>query len=346
MKKIEVTDLVSWTFTAFFHDLGYGIQELQGLYSEIEKQYQSIGDITLSKFTFTESTRIFAEKIVDLMNELVVPTRFPYEGYIFMRLSPILQSLKEYKHGLISAILFLKSIDETIMKNYNFFLSFPNQWENIFLRFALAMSVHTYPPHLTRGLDIDLHLPKYKGRISDPLNPAFILCLFDSIEYLERPKFNRFDALPEQILVHDVKMSMKISFSYSINHFVNLDITLRYTSETDIIEVGKKIRDRFTGFNSSKWGVVITLIDKNDRKFKFSILRKELEDFLKFKESKQLQTINSYDDILRAYISFISSTAEVNGLDKKEVEYWKPRRVSFQILDYINKKEYFRSHFY
>lgn len=331
-KKIEQIELLCWVFTSFFHDLGYGLQKLEKLSDNIKNHYKHLGEVHPAQFYFSPSSRIFAEKTMDLMNEMVKPSRYSDIEYRFLGLSPILMSWDERRHGLMSAIVFLWKLHEMISENYSFYKENAEDWDNIFSKSALAMAVHTYPKNLRYNLDIDLHMPKNLRSVSKPLFPSFLLTLFDEIEYFDRHKFLSFYEPDE--FDRDITMNLEMSFSYDLDHFMNVNIIIQYTKlAKSLDEVGVKIRDAFLGFHTQKWGISFTLIDPHGRKLNFEILRKEQENFNEYLEKIEHDEIKTENTLYVFYREFNNEI--ITKQDKGWKLNWIPERVSFQILNYF-----------
>lgn len=338
-RKIKQKELLCWVFTAFFHDLGYGLQKLEKLSDKIETHYKHLGAVQPAQFYFSPSSRIFAEKIMDLMNEMVKPSRYHDEEYQFLDLSPILLSWDEKKHGLMSAIVFLWKIHNMISENYSFYKENAKDWDNIFYRSALAMAVHTYPKNLRYNLDIDLHTPRNLRKVSDPLFPSFLLTLIDEIEYFDRHKFLSFNEPDE--FDRDIAMNLEMSFTYDLNHFMNVSIIIKYTKlEKKLEEVAKKIRDAFLGFHTQRWGISFTLIDPKGSKIGFDILRKEQEEFKKYLEEIEHDKITTEDTLYNFYEEFYSKSMIKSKIIWSWTKNWPPERVSFQILQYFREHKH------
>ncbi len=341
-RSVDQDQFLCWIFTSFFHDMGYGIQKIEELSDKIKNQYKDLGEVQPAQFLFSPSSKILAEKIMDLMHKMVLPERDYNEEYRFLRLNPIISSWDEQMHGMMSAFLFLRIINNNMMDDEGFYKKYTNNWDNTFLKPALAMAIHTYPENLIQNLDVDQHMPRhYIPKVTNPIFPAFLLVLMDQIEYLNRPTFRSFDEPDEMMFDDDIQIRLNIAFNQDLRLFTHIKIDIVYeVLKERLIKVGLKLRDSFFGFQSSKWGISIKLVSPSGEKIELSLLRKEQEDFMKYLESVEYNPVDSEEYLLALYKNYVDEGFKQHSNKKSELKEWIPNRVSHQILAYYRNNLY------
>lgn len=326
-------ELLCWLLTSFFHDVGYGLEKLDKTFKIIQDHYKILGTVREATFTFSESSRIFSERVMEIMHSLLTPRERYYQEYEFLRLSPILESWDQKRHGLMSAIIFLRELDILIMENYDFYKRNSQAWNHIFLRAALAMGVHTYRPDLINGLDIDRFTSKEKYNVNYPLFPAFLLILIDSIEYIDRPKFGDFLGPEDEILERDISMKLSVNAAFSLQRYNHIHFKIEYRTTVNLVKIAKRIRLALHGFKSQEWGITISLEYGNTEKLSFHLLKKEEEKFNEYLKRNR-QEIDDYE----LYKTFTSVIALEGGLKEDQLKQWIPNKISYQIEDYLKQK--------
>lgn len=289
--RINESEYLAWLLTSFFHDVGYGIEKLGYLSSEIKNQVKNLGFIEPSEFKFTRSTYKFTEKIIDLLNELLIPSRNSIKDYKFLKLNPILSSFEKLDHGFVSAIIFLKEIDYLIMNDINFDRRYSKKWDNIFLKSALAMSIHTFPSKLLKNLDIDMKMSKTIHSVNYPLYLAFLLILTDTIEFLDRPLPSFFQEPFKELFRKDIMLNLKMSLDYSFDYYLKIKLNIEYEKiKEDLLITAKRFFKAFRCFSSKTMSLEFELKTKEpkEKSIKFKLLRGEEEEFRKFLEEKNI----------------------------------------------------------
>lgn len=314
---LKWSDLLCWLIAAFFHDVGYGIEKTNEISEKIEENYADFGTVRKAKFILTETLRLFGERIIQIMQEILLPKSRDHVDYPFSMLIPLLKSWEDRKHGIMSSIIVLKEIDRLISSDYQFQTIYRtyNQWETIFLRAAMAMTIHTFPTPIKGELNIEELTGSSDHSVYEQLFPSFLLVLIDAVEYIDRPIFSSFDAL-ERPLKKDIAMDLQIGCFYSIQRFKHIKIDVLYKEKKieEIIKIAKKFQDLLFSFISREWGVTITigLSDNKDEKIKLLFLRQEEK---KFKEFLQQNTPITSNNELELYKDFTEST--IKGKNSK-----------------------------
>ena len=335
-RSVDQNQLLCWIFISFFHDMGYGIQKIDKLSDIIKNQYKDLGDVQPAQFLFSPSSKILAEKIMDLMYKMVIPERDYEDEYRFLRLNPIMSSWDKQMHGMMSAFLFLRIINDITMEDEGFYEKYSKTWDNDFLKPALAMAIHTYPEDHRQNLDIDQHMPRnYIPKVTEPIFPAFLLVLMDEIEYLNRPTFQSFDEPYEMMFDEDIKIKLSIKFNQDLKHFTNIQIDITYDAlKIRLIEVGLKLRDSFGRFRTSNWGITFSLIDPDGKIMKFSLLRKEQEEFMKYLNYIGPIQVDSEEYLFALYKDYVSVCFKQHSNCEQELKEWLPSKMNHQILTY------------
>lgn len=350
--KFTNSDFMCWTFTSFFHDIGYGIEKLNQISSEIDLQYSVLGKAQSIEFRFSESTRLFARELMELMSKLLVTSSITgrdNEEYRFLRITPIMRSWDLKKHGLVSAILFMKTLNDIVVNNYGIYIKHKTDWDRIFLRAALAMTIHTYPSELTNYLDVEKETSGADefNYVKKPIFYAFVLIVVDLIEFLERPTFSGDIYVP---LIQDIDVELDIKYKYHTDRTFETFIVARYNHsefrDINLIEIGKKIIERLYGFYSNKHGVDITIINNNSgNKLRFPFLISEENEFLNFisnnKDEEQRVRMMEW---LAVYSTFRKTIMHLDDFEE-ETDKLLPIQLSNQIIPILRRIQPYRAFF-
>lgn len=345
-------DFLCWVMTAFFHGIGYGIQKISRTTDKIEKHYKGIGSVKGPEFSFSESFRLYGEDLIKIMNALLLENRDAHVQYETIDTS-LLESWEKREHGLISALIMLKTIDEYKSKDYMFSdYYFPERWRNIFVRAGLAMAIHTLPKERNWKIDVDYVPNRYAILNFKSHYLSYLLMIVDSIEYLNRPRF-----LPasegfsvEQVQDVELKLTMKCTITDS--HYLHLKFIADYTDLPfeKMIETATGIYKRLQHFISNDWGLTIVLQTTNEWEgdifiqmkeagllpkkplLKLIFQKKEVEEFLSVFGPKLKEYMNKEDEL---YYAFLKTTVLHLNIDPHNI--LKPANADY---DTLMKKHY------
>ncbi|MFX0172707.1 MAG: hypothetical protein ACFE9L_12390 [Candidatus Hodarchaeota archaeon] len=321
-------EFLCWVVTSFFHDIGHGIQEIEKITEKVDEQLKGFGKVISPEFRISESLRLFGEQILKYMNNILVETK-DKEDHELSHYSSLLESWEKRNHGIMSAMIMLKKIDEYIV-NEPFFSEGYNseRWSNVFLRAALAMTIHTLPKERKWKINVDKTLSDRTifPYIYEPLFPAFLLTFLDTIEYINRPKFKTSDDGIGTVPVKDIDLTLDIKCNFTETKYLVVDIIARYTDKDyfDLLKTAKNMYLLLHHFCSDKWGVKITLETENswdhdvlirmkeinllprEPVVKLLFLRTEKEEFLSLFKNKLIEYKNKEVGL---YSAFFKRTA-------------------------------------
>ena len=359
-------DVLGWIITSFFHDLGYGVEKVHKLTSSIQKSYQILGNIDASSFIISESARIIAERVMNSLERIIVGEQSEYmelpKEFEFLKIHPILKSWENKDHGIISAVILWRSLIELVSRDYTFYLKYHSIWDDIFLRAALAMTLHSIHPKLTYYLNYDLpqlapegYSPMYI-REEHPLLLSFILHLFDTVDFIERRTFigKTYLDIPKP----QIKLELEIDIQYSLKNYVEIIVNCIYDdiNDKDLIELADKIFPKFYGYVSYDYGVRISIQNKKSkRKIEIPLLRSEFENFDNYINEKKIKLqIKEMNESHTIYREYFYSVLSLNGFERSEIETavedrdlknFIPERISFQIYCFYGTKKRFQYEF-
>ncbi len=359
-------DVLGWIITAFFHDVGYGVEKVHKLTSSIQKSYQILGNIDASSFIISESARIIAERVMNSLERIIVEEEPEYVGspkeFDFLKIHPILKSWENKDHGIISAVMLWRSLIELVSRDYTFYLKYHSIWDDVFMRAALAMTLHSIHPKLTYYLNYDFpklvpegYLPRY-DREEYPLLFSFILLLFDTVDFIERRTFigKTYLDIPKP----QIKLELEIDIQYSLKNYVEIIINAKYDDidDNELIEIADKIFPKFHGYVSYEYGVRISIQNnKSKRKIEIPLLRSEFENFDNYLNEKNIKPqIKEMMGLHNLYKEYFFSILSRYGFEKEEIETivkerelknFIPERISFQIYCFYSTKKRFQYEF-
>ncbi len=339
--KYNIFDLASWVLTSFFHDVGYGIEKLEQISLAIKEHYNRFGDINSAKFNLKQSFSILRDETIKKMEEILVQHQNEenHPAHIMM---PILESLDAKKHGIMSAIMVRKEIDEMMSKDSQFRQMFSPLWEKIFLRSALAMTLHTCIEEFSCGFIVDEWHPPRADDISDLLFPTFLLILIDSIEYINRPRFGGIYT-GKQILDYDINLKIHFNISYDFDCFSIVNIVLEYANQEILSDRVSDFINRLNKFYSENWGITIVIrvpIEKEDnggdmKEITLFLLRNEWKKFKDYIVKKEINLkeirISEINDVYDSFSKEIFKKNSKNVSDE-ELKEISDREISYQII--------------
>ncbi len=317
-------DFLCWVMIAFFHDIGYGIQKIGKVTEKINIHYKSIVSVK-PEFSFSESFRLYGEDMLKILNNCLIKNRAFNDLYETIE-SSLLESWELRDHGLVSALIMLKTIDEYKSKDYKFSDSYPlSRWNDIFIRAGLAIAVHTLPEDRNWKIDIDFVPNMFAAFNIKPYYLSYLLMIIDSIEYLNRPRIvPATEGIAEFKQIQDVKLKLMIRCTYTDSHYLHLKIVASYENYPFIkmMKIAKGIFNRLQHFVSNEWGLTIILQTTNEwendlfiKMKKAGLLpekplirlvfqKREIEEFKKLFEPKldEYIAINNVDEL---YFTFL-----------------------------------------
>jgi len=153
--KYHGEEFLCWVMTSFFHDIGYGIQQIDKITEKIDKQLKGFGEVIRPEFKISESLRLFGEQILKYMNNILIETK-DKEDHELSLYSTLLESWENRDHGIMSAMIMLKKVNEYIVNEPHFTTDYNSiKWANVFLRAALAITIHTMPKERRWKINVD-----------------------------------------------------------------------------------------------------------------------------------------------------------------------------------------------
>lgn len=347
--KYHGEEFLCWVMTSFFHDIGYGVQQIDKITEKIDKQLKGFGEVIRPEFKISESLRLFGEQILKYMNNILIETK-DKEDHELSIYSSLLESWENRDHGIMSAMIMLKKVNEYIVNEPHFTTDYNSiKWANVFLRAALAMTIHTIPKERRWKINVDKTLASKNvfPYIHEPLFFTFLLTLIDTIEYLNRPRFVTSDDGIGTVPVKDVNLNLNITCYFTVKKYLLIDIEILYSDldYLELIKIAKNMYNRLQHFCSDTWGVKISLKtdkDWSNQNFiemkKLNLLphkpevnivlcRTEIEDFLSIFDSKVDEYENFEVELYKAF--FKISTL---GLDLDPNIILKPLTRNYDIL--------------
>lgn len=339
------TDLASWVLTSFFHDVGYGIEKLEQTSTAIKNHSSSFGDINPPKFSPKHSFNILRDDTIKKMEEILMQHQNE-ENHSAHILTPILESLDAEKHGIMSAIMIRKEIDWMMGKDREFRRFFSPLWKKIFLRSALAMTLHTCIEEFSNDFVVDEWKLPRADEIPNLLYPTFLLILIDSIEFINRPKFGSFYS-GNNILDYDIDLIIFLNISYDIDNFSNVNIILEYKNQEILIDRFNDFIMKMNNFYSENWGVTITIRapfegeGEDYKKITLFLLRSEWKKFEEYvsKNKINLKEIN-LSEVNNLYNLFFK---EISGKSSKNVSKGELQRISDRKTSYQIERSYYKT---
>ena len=310
-------ELLCWIIAAFFHDVGYGIEKINEISKKIEENYKAFGTVNKAEFTLSESLRLFGERTIQIMQDVLMPERdeiFPEPLYPYLTLRPLFESWEKKTHGIMSAVMVLNEIDRLLTSNDDFAElyssgAYREQWAEIFLRAALAMAIHTFPTPRPHELALERSIRYGKLNISDQFFPAFLLTLLDAVEFVDRPVFIGFKPR-EGPLEQDIEMTLQIACCYSCQRYKHIKLVADYNNIylDKLVEFASNLQETLSCFVSQEWGVTLILRhnkvnsrinSSNDprcpNEIKLVFLRAEEDEFHKFYAQQLSKDVDNND---------------------------------------------------
>ncbi len=359
-------DILGWVIASFFHDLGYGVEKINKLTSSIQRSYTNFGKVDASSFIISESGRIIAEKLMNSMEKIIKLDNSEYsflpDEFEHLKINPILKSWDEKNHGIISSVVFWQSLIDLVARDYTFYLKHQRNWNDIFYRVLLAMTLHSMNPDHAYYFNFDVPKKNEEGLSPSydinehPLLISFILLLFDTIEYIERRTFTGKTYL--DVAQPNIDLELEIDFNYSLKRYIEVNISAIYDNmnENEIVEIADKILPKFYGFSSYNYGVNMSLQNKgSSKKVIFPLLRSEYERFDAYTKDNNIKTeIKEIEELHELYKSYFFVILTENGYNEQEIEtivrekdlkHLIPKRVSFQIYCFASMKKKFMRNF-
>jgi len=325
-------DFLCWVMSSFFHDVGYGIQKISKTTDKIKQHYRGVGKVKGPEFSFSESFRMYGENLIKIMNENLQKSWYPRSQYETIDTS-LLESWEKRNHGLISALIMLKAIDDYKSKDFKFSNSYPpERWRDIFVRAGLAITTHTLPIDRNWQVDVDYVPNAHKIWNFKPNYLSYLLSILDSIEYLNRPRF--IPALEGFSVekVKDVELNLNVQCTYTNTHYFHLKVIAKYDnySFVNLMETAEGMFKRLQHFISKDWGLTIILQTSSEWEddtfiqmkdigllpskplIELKFQKKEIEAFLLMFESKLEEYVNKENEL---YFAFLKKTMFNLNLD-------------------------------
>ncbi len=349
------SDFLCWVMIAFFHDIGYGIQKIGKVTEKIDIHYKGIGSLK-PEFSFSESFRLYGEDMLKILNNCLIENSAFNDLYETIE-SSLLESWERRDHGLVSALIMLKTIDEYKSKDHRFTSFYPpDMWSEIFVRAGLAIAVHTLPEDRNWKINIDFVPNRVAAFNIKPYYLSYLLMIVDSIEYLNRPRVvHSTEGIAEFEQIQDVKLKLKLGCTYTDSHYLHLKIVANYENYSfkEIIKTAKGIFNRVQHFVSNEWGLTIVLQTTNEWEndlfikmkktgllpekplIKLVFQKREIEEFKSLFETK----LTEYISIRREeelYFSFLKANLFKLNIDPNDI--LKPVSLDY---DTIMLKHYF-----
>jgi len=249
-----------------------------------------------------------------------------------------------------------------VARDYTFYLKHQRNWNDIFYRVLLAMTLHSMNPDHAYYFNFDVPKKNEEGLSPSydinehPLLISFILLLFDTIEYIERRTFTGKTYL--DVAQPNIDLELEIDFNYSLKRYIEVNISAIYDNmnENEIVEIADKILPKFYGFSSYNYGVNMSLQNKgSSKKVIFPLLRSEYERFDAYTKDNNIKTeIKEIEELHELYKSYFFVILTENGYNEQEIEtivrekdlkHLIPKRVSFQIYCFASMKKKFMRNF-
>jgi len=243
----------------------------------------------------------------------------------------------------------LKTIDEYKSKDHNFSdVYHPERWSDIFVRAALAITLHTLPEDRNWRINIDYVPNRYTAFKLKSFFLSYLLSVIDSIEYLNRPRIvPTAGGMGEFTQIQDVNLKLNLRCTYTDSHYLHFQITAEYTNFPfdRLIKTAEGIYKRLQHFVSKEWGLTIILQTTNeweedvfikmreagflpDKPFiKLLFQQREIEEFKSVFGSKLKDYINREDEL---YFAFLKVTLFDLSIDPCNI--LKPNTTDYDIL--------------